>query len=236
MLIPEINPDHTQIIRAQQKKRGWKKGFIVVKPNCSLQSYLTPLYALHKTYGVKQILLTTLQAISGAGHPGVASYDIVDNVVPYIKGEEEKTEREPLKILGSVGKDSIILASGITISAHCNRVPKIDGHLACVSVSFAKKPSLDDILSTWKKFRGVPQELKLPYAPDQPIVYREEHDRPQPRLDRDTERGMAVVCGRLRPCPLLDYRFVGLSHNTIRGAAGGGILNAELLYKQGFFN
>ncbi len=229
MLIPEINAEHISIIPAQQKNRGWKKGFIAVKPNCSLQSYMTPLFALHKKFSVKKVIVTTLQAVSGAGHPGVSSFDIIDNVIPFIGGEEEKSENEPLKILGSMRNGEIVNASGIEISAHCNRVPVIDGHLACVSVSFERKPSRAEILDAWKKFRGVPQELKLPFAPKQPIIYREEENRPQPRLDRDTDKGMAVSVGRLRECNVLDWRFVGLSHNTIRGAAGGGILNAELL-------
>ncbi|MEK6957824.1 MAG: aspartate-semialdehyde dehydrogenase [archaeon] len=234
MLIPEINAEHMSIIPMQQKNRGWANGFIVVKPNCSLQSYMTPLFALHGKFSVKKVIVTTLQAVSGAGHPGVSSFDIIDNVIPYIGGEEEKSENEPMKILGSVKGNEIVNASGIEISAHCNRVPVIDGHLACVSAAFEKKPSRAEILDAWKKFRGIPQELKLPFAPKQPIIYREEENRPQPRLDRDVDKGMAVTVGRLRKCNVLDWRFVGLSHNTIRGAAGGGILNAELLAAKKF--
>jgi aspartate-semialdehyde dehydrogenase len=229
MLIPEINSDHADIIPLQKKNRGWKDGFIVVKPNCSLQSYMTPLSILHNDFGLKQAIITTMQAVSGAGHPGVASYDIIDNIVPYIKGEEEKSEREPLKILGKVKGSQIIPATGISISAHCNRVPTIDGHMACVSVSFNKKPTMDEIFSSWKKYVSIPYKLKLPSAPKDAVVYRDEPDRPQTRLDRDNSNGMGIVVGRLRECNVLQYRFVGLSHNTVRGAAGGGILNAELL-------
>lgn len=234
MIIPEINSDHLSIIPAQQKNHGWNKGFIAVKPNCSLQSYLTPLFALHEKYRIKNVFITTLQAVSGAGYPGVSSFDLIDNVIPFIGGEEEKTENEPLKILGKVEGEKIVNATGIKISAHCNRVPVVDGHTACVSVSFEQKPEKEDILQCWKNFRSVPQELNLPFAPLQPIIYREEENRPQPRLDRDTDKGMSVTVGRLRPCNILDWRFVGLSHNTIRGAAGGGILIAELLAKKNY--
>ncbi|MFH1641421.1 MAG: aspartate-semialdehyde dehydrogenase [Nanoarchaeota archaeon] len=236
MLIPEINPEHLDIIQKQQKNRGWKEGFIVVKPNCSLQSYMTPLFALHKKFKIKKAIITTLQSVSGAGHPGVSSFDILDNIVPYIGGEEEKSEREPQKILGKIEGNKITYNESFQISAHCNRVPTIDGHMACISVEFEKKPTVDEILNTWKEFKGVPQELDLPMAPKQPIIYREEPDRPQTRLDRDSDKGMACVCGRLRDCNIFHYRFTALSHNTIRGAAGGGILNAELLYKKGFIN
>ncbi|PIN85623.1 MAG: aspartate-semialdehyde dehydrogenase [Candidatus Diapherotrites archaeon CG11_big_fil_rev_8_21_14_0_20_37_9] len=236
MIIPEINSRHLEIIPGQMKSHGWDKGFIVVKPNCSLQSYMTPLFALHEKFGVEKAIISTLQAVSGAGHPGVSSFDIIDNVVPYIGGEEEKSEKEPLKILGKIDGNEIKYFDGLEISAHCNRVPVIDGHLACVSVKFRKKPSKEEILDLWEKFRGIPQELDLPFAPKQPIIYRDEADRPQPRLDRDSDKGMAVTVGRLRECNVFDYRFVGLSHNTVRGAAGGGILNAELLVKQGYIN
>ncbi|MFH1590723.1 MAG: aspartate-semialdehyde dehydrogenase [archaeon] len=234
MLIPEINHDHTDIIPVQQKARGWGKGFIAVKPNCSLQSYLTPLFALHDAFGVKDVIITTLQAVSGSGHPGVSSFDVIDNVIPYIGGEEEKSEREPMKILGRITDGQIVPASGISIAAHCNRVGVIDGHLACVSVRFEKKPTREEILSAWESFSSLPQEKKLPSAPPQAIIYNNEPDRPQPRLDRYNGRGMAVTVGRLRECPVFDWRFSGLSHNTIRGAAGGGILNAELLKEKGY--
>lgn len=237
MIIPEINYTHLDLIPYQRKNRGWEKGFIVVKPNCSIQSYLTPVHALIKSgYEVDKLVVTTLQALSGAGHPGVASLDITDNVVPYIPGEEQKTEEEPLKILGTFSKGKISIRKDLSISAHCNRVPVIDGHMACVSLSFknSKPSSLDEVIDIWNSFKSMPQELELPYAPLQPIIYRTEFDRPQPRKDRDVDKGMAVTVGRLRKCNILDLRFVGLSHNTVRGAAGGGILNAELLYNQGY--
>ncbi|MBN2423026.1 aspartate-semialdehyde dehydrogenase [Candidatus Woesearchaeota archaeon] len=238
MLIPEINAEHIEIIPAQKKANSWNKGFIAVKPNCSLQSYLTPVYALMKAgYIVKRIIITTMQAVSGAGYPGVPSLDMVDNIVPYIGGEEEKTEDEPKKILGRIENGKFVYNESIKISAHCNRVPVVDGHTACVSLEFgSKKPSLEEIKKIWAEFRSVPQELKLPFAPSQPIIYREEINRPQPRKDRDADKGMAVSIGRLRECKVFDIRFVGLSHNTVRGAAGGGILNAELLKAKGFFD
>src|SRR3990167_7230553 len=236
MIIAEINPHHLDIIPIQQKQRGWKKGFIVVKPNCSLQSYLTPIFALQKVgYPVERMIITTLQATSGAGYPGVASLDMVDNVVPYIGGEEEKSEQEPLKILGEAKGGKFVPYKGLAISAHCNRVPVSDGHLACVNGLFGKKkPAREKILDIWKKFRAEPQRLDLPFAPKQPIIYRDEQNRPKPKRDRDSDKGMAVTVGRLRPDAIFDFKFAALSHNTIRGASGGGILNAELVYKKGF--
>jgi aspartate-semialdehyde dehydrogenase len=229
MIIGEVNADHLEMIKIQQKNRGWKKGFIVVKPNCSIQSYVAPLAALHQKFTVKTVMVTTMQAISGAGHPGVASFDILENVIPLIKGEEEKSEKEPRKIFGSIKGKEIVHDDSIVISAHCNRVPTIDGHMACVSFSCAKKPTEQEILSAWKAFKGPPQDLKLPFAPVQAITYMEEANRPQPRLDRDADKGMTVSVGRLREDPVFQWKFVGLSHNTVRGAAGGGILIAELL-------
>ena len=241
MLIPEINPEHTDIIEAQKKHHGWDKGFIAVKPNCSLQSYMAPVYALIKAgYPVKRMVVTTMQAVSGAGYPGVSSFDMIDNIVPYIGGEEEKTEQECLKILGSVDGGKIKNAASPLVSAHCNRVPVIDGHTACVSLEFdlpeGKKPSLEEIEKVWTAFRAFPQEQNLPSAPVHPIIVRHETNRPQPRRDRDADKGMAVTIGRLRPCRVFDVRFVALSHNTKRGAALGGILNAELLKAKGFFD
>lgn len=220
VIIPEINAHHLDALPFQP----WK-GPLIAKPNCSLQSYLLPLYALHRTHRLKRAIITTLQSISGAGFSGVASMDILDNLIPLIRGEEEKSEWEPLKILGKVTPQGIEAEESLRLSAHCNRVPVIEGHVACVSVEFDRKPSREEILYAWHNFRG----LSLPSAPEMPIVYRPEADRPQPRLDRDAGKGMAISVGRLRECPVLDWRFVGLSHNTIRGAAGGGILNAELL-------
>ncbi len=233
LLIPEINPEHLEIIHEQQKRRGWKKGFIVAKPNCSLQSYLFPLFPLHRAFGIETVIVSTMQALSGAGHPGISSLDIIDNLIPYIGGEEEKSETEPLKILGSIESGRFKPAQ-MTISAHCNRVPVLDGHTACVSVRFKKRTSKEEILQLWKEFKGLPQILSLPSAPLQPILYREEKDRPQPKLDRYAGNGMAITVGRLRECPALDFRFVALSHNALRGAASGGILNAELLFRQGY--
>ena len=231
MLIPEINHSHADIIPAQRKHYGWDKGLLAVKPNCSLQSYLTPIHALReKGYQIDRIIITTMQAISGAGYPGPATYDLLDNVVPYIGGEEEKTELEPLKIFGTIKEGKFIYDQSIQISAHCNRVPVIDGHTACVSMGFkGDKPELHEIVEIWENFRSLPQELDLPSAPSQPIIVRHEVDRPQPRRDRDMDKAMAVTVGRLRECNVFDYRFVGLSHNTVRGAAGGAILMAELL-------
>jgi len=235
MLIPEINPGHIEIIPFQKKNRGFNRGFIVVKPNCSIQSFMTPVYALMKgRYNIAEIDVTTQQALSGAGHPGVSALDILDNRIPYISGEEDKTEKEPLKILGEISSGVIINNRNLEIYSQCNRDNVMEGHTACVKLRFSgNNVGLENILDTWRKFRALPQELKLPFAPEHPIIYRGEPDRPQPKIDRDSEKGMAVTVGRLR---IVKGRilFVGLSHNTIRGAAGGGILNAELLYKKGY--
>ncbi len=233
MLIPEINPEHVEIIPIQKKNRGWGYGFIAVKPNCSLQCYMAPLYALKK-FGVKQAVVTMMQAISGGGHSSFETIDIGDNIIPFIGGEEEKSEREPLKILGRIEGNEIACADEPVFSAHCNRVPVVDGHMACVSVKFERKPSREQIIEAWNTFSGVPQKLNLPMAPEKPIIYKDEPDRPQTRYDRDNGKGMAVTVGRLRECRVLDWRFVALSHNMIRGAAGGGILNAELLKAKGY--
>lgn len=241
MLVPEINYSHLDIIAAQRKRHGWSKGFIAVKPNCSLQTYMMPLHALIQAgYPVRRMIVTTLQATSGAGYPGVASYDMIDNIVPFIGGEEEKTERECLKILGQVDGERIRNAELPLVSSTCTRVPVIDGHTACVSLEFDlpedRKPGLEEIERVWTSYRSVPQELGLPSAPEHPIVVRHEENRPQPRRDRETEKGMACVIGRLRKCNVFDVKFVALSHNTKRGAALGGILNAELLKAKGFFD
>ncbi|MBO4386024.1 MAG: aspartate-semialdehyde dehydrogenase [Treponema sp.] len=241
MLVPEINYSHLDIIKKQQEAHGWKKGFIVVKPNCSLQTYMMPLHALIMAgYPVKRMIVTTEQAVSGAGYPGVPSYDMIDNIVPYIGGEEEKTEKECLKILGKVNGSKIENASAPLVSSTCTRVPVIDGHTASVNLEFDlpedKKPSLEEIERVWTSYTSVPQELNLPSAPEHPIVVRHEENRPQPRRDRETEKGMACVIGRLRKCNVFDVKFVALSHNTKRGAALGGILNAELLKAKGFFD
>lgn len=242
MLIPEINSNHLDLINVQKKNHGYDKGFVLVKPNCSLQSYLTPMHALEKKgYKIKRAIITTMQAVSGAGYPGVASLDMIDNVVPYIGGEEEKSEIEPQKILGKINLETgeIEYDKSIAISAHCNRVPVHDGHTACVSIEFDKDvikkiPTKEEIIKIWSEFTSIPQELELPFAPIKPIHYIKEDNRPQPKKDRDIDKAMAISIGRLRKCNVFDYRFVGLSHNTVRGAAGGGILNAELLYKKGY--
>jgi aspartate-semialdehyde dehydrogenase len=236
MMIPEINADHFAVIADQRKSRGWGKGLLVVKPNCSIQSYMIPLYAIMKAgYRIDRMIVTTLQALSGATFPGPAAIDMVDNCLPFISGEEEKSEVEPLKIFGRVQGGRIVSDDLIKISAHCNRVPVFDGHTACCSIGFAgKKPEMAEIVNIWKSFRALPQELKLPSAPDPVLIYRDEVDRPQPQKDRDAGNGMAVTVGRLRKCNVFDYRFAGLHHNTVRGAAGGAILTAELLKAQGF--
>jgi aspartate-semialdehyde dehydrogenase len=236
VMIPEINSEHLNIIPLQQKIYGWNKGFLVVKPNCSIQSYMLPIYALIKAgYPIDKMIVTTLQAVSGAGFPGPASIDLIDNIVPYIGGEEEKSEIEPLKILGTIQDGKIVPNGNIKISAHCNRVPVTDGHTACCSIQFAgKKPEMEEVIHLWKSFSSLPQELKLPSAPIPPMVYKDEPDRPQPQKDRDTGNSMTVSVGRLRKCNVFDYRFVGLHHNTVRGAAGGAILTAELLVAKGY--
>ena len=238
MIIPEVNPEHADIIPFQRKKRGWSSGLIAVKSNCSIQSYMTPLYALvREGYEIRRMVITTLQALSGAGYPGPSALDVIDNIVPFIQGEEEKSQDEPLKIFGKIVDGAFVNNSSVKISAHCNRVQVIHGHTACVSVEFGdRKPSLEEIQIIWRNFRSVPQELALPFAPERPIIYCNEPDRPQPQKDRDLDKGMAVSVGRLRTCNVFDARFVGLHHNTIRGAAGGAILTAELLKARGFIN
>jgi aspartate-semialdehyde dehydrogenase len=235
VLIPEVNAYHLDAIATQQANHDWDGGFVVVKPNCSVQSYLIPVHALATAgYPVRSLVVTMLQGLSGAGYPGVSALDIVDNIVPFISGEEEKSESEPLKIMGAVSGRGIAPMDNLTISAHCTRVPVLDGHSACVSMGFGDpKPGLEEIERIWREFTSVPQDLKLPSAPPRPIMISTVPDRPQPRKDRLAGKGMAITVGRLRPCNVLDYRFVGLSHNTIRGAAGGGILNAELLKARG---
>jgi len=235
MIIGEINSDHIEVIPIQQRHRGFNEGFVIVKPNCSVQSYLTLIFALEKAgYKVDKLIITTLQAVSGAGYPGVSSLDVIDNIVPYINGEEEKTEKEPSKILGKVGENGIINDESIQISSTCTRVPVIDGHIASVNMKFKEViPSREEIIEIWHNFESIPQKLELPFAPKKPIIYLEQIDRPQPRKDSDNDKGMAVTVGRLRKDNIFDYKFVSLSHNTVRGAAGGAILNAELLIKKG---
>lgn len=236
LVIPEVNPEHMALAKVQQKKYG-SKGFIMCNGNCTTIHLALALAPLHKQFGLKKVLVTSMQALSGAGYPGVASLDIIDNVVPYIGGEEDKVEQEPRKFFGELKGETIELAN-IRISAHCNRVATRDGHMETVSVEFAgdsaaHKPKYDDIIAAFDTFRGLPQELKLPLAPEHPTIYRREKDRPQVKLDRDAEKGMATIIGRLRDCNVMDYKFVLLGHNTLRGAAGATVLNAELLYAQG---
>ncbi len=235
MIIPEINADHLSVIAAQRKRLGTKRGFIAVKSNCSLQSYVPLLHPL-LSFGVKSAAVCTYQAISGAGKTFETMPEIVDNVIPYIGGEEEKSEVEPLKIWGKAEGDGIMNATAPVITAQCLRVPVSDGHTAAVFVSFEKKPTKEEILSAWANYAGEPQKLGLPSAPKQFIHYFEEDNRPQPKLDRMTERGMAVCAGRLREDTLFDYKFIGFSHNTLRGAAGGAVLLAELLAAKGYFD
>lgn len=233
MVVPEINDAHLSVIEAQRKRLGTTRGFIAVKPNCSIQSYvpqLTPLLDLKPT----KVLATTYQAISGAGKTFREWPEMIDNVIPYIGGEEEKSEQEPLRIWGHVENGAIVKADAPLITTQCIRVPVTDGHLAAVFVSFEKKPTKEEILVRWKAFSGEPQRLGLPSAPAQFITYFEEDNRPQTGLDRMTERGMGVCAGRLREDSLFDFKFVGLSHNTLRGAAGGGVLIAELLAVKGY--
>ncbi len=235
MVIPEINDAHLEVIAAQRKRLGTKRGFIAVKPNCSIQSYVPALTPLRK-YGIKEVVATTYQAISGAGKTFKEWSEMIDNIIPYIGGEEEKSEQEPLRVWGKVENGEIVKADAPVITTQCIRVPVSDGHTAAVFVKFENKPTKEEILKAWAEFRGKPQELGLPNAPEQFITYFEEDNRPQAALDRDIYGGMGVTVGRLREDTLYDYKFVGLSHNTLRGAAGGAVLIAELLYREGYFN
>ena len=235
MIVPEINAEHAQIIDAQRKRLGTKRGFIAVKSNCSLQSYVPALHPL-LGFGVTKVLACTYQAISGAGKTFATWPEMVDNVIPYIGGEEEKSEIEPLKLWGHIEGDEIVEATTPSITTQCLRVPVSDGHMAAVFMSFAHKPSIEQIRKAWAEFRGPAQELELPSAPKQFLHYFEEPDRPQTKLDRNLENGMAVSIGRLREDTQYDYKFVCLSHNTLRGAAGGGILMAELLANLGYLD
>ena len=233
MVVPEINPEHLEVIEAQRKRLGTKRGFIAVKSNCSLQSYIPALHPL-RGYGIDKVLVCTYQAISGAGKTFKSWPEMVDNVIPYIGGEEEKSEREPMKLWGKVEDGVIKNATDPSITAQCIRVAASDGHMAAVFVSFKQKPEKDEMIRIWKSFAGRAQELELPTAPKQFLHYFEEDNRPQTRLDRDIDKGMAVSIGRLRPDTQYDYKFVCLSHNTLRGAAGGAMLLAELLCAENY--
>ncbi|MEG1381264.1 MAG: aspartate-semialdehyde dehydrogenase [Ruthenibacterium sp.] len=236
MVVPEINAEHIEIIDAQRRRLGTKRGFIAVKSNCSLQSYVPALHPLMADFGVSKCLVCTYQAISGAGKTFDTWPEMVDNCIPYIGGEEEKSEQEPLKLWGKIVGDAIVPAQSPSITAQCLRVACSDGHMAAVFVSFDKKPSMEQIKEKWATFAGSAQELQLPSAPKQFLHYFEEDNRPQTKLDRNLENGMAVSIGRLRPDTQYDYKFVCLSHNTLRGAAGGAVLLAELLAKKGYFD
>ncbi len=235
MVIPEVNPKHLEVIAYQRKRLGTKRGLIAVKPNCSIQSYVPALTPLRK-YGIKEVVATTYQAISGAGKTFNEWPEMIDNIIPYIGGEEEKSEQEPLRVWGKVENGEIVKADAPLITTQCIRVPVTDGHTAAVFVRFENKPTKEQILEDWKNFEGEPQTLGLPHAPEQFVTYFEEDNRPQAHIDRDIYGGMGVTVGRLREDSLFDYKFVGLSHNTLRGAAGGAVLIAELLYKKGYFD
>jgi aspartate-semialdehyde dehydrogenase len=235
LLLPEINADHSKLIEIQKAKRGYQKGFIVTNSNCSAMALCLALAPLDRAFGVEKVIVTTLQAISGAGYPGVPSLDIVGNVIPYIGDEEEKIETETRKILGKMKNGKIEMHSMI-LSATTTRVPVIDGHTESVNVKLQKRPSLAELENAVRSYTALPQKLRLPSAPEHPVVLKEEIDRPQPRLDVNINKGMSTIVGRVRPCPIFDWKFVILGHNTIRGAAGAAILNAELLKSQGFLS
>ncbi len=230
LIIPEVNPDHITLIKNQRTK-----GAIITNPNCSTIGLTLALKPIQDKFGINKVNVVTMQAISGAGYPGLPSMDIIENVVPYISGEETKMETEPLKILGTYYENGIV-NSDMKISAQCNRVPVIDGHTECVQIALDKKTGLDEIIRCWKEFKALPQELNLPSAPMNPILYLSEANYPQPKIHRNVDGGMAVSIGRLRECSIFDFKFVVLSHNTIRGAAGGTILIAELMKAQGYFD
>lgn len=236
MVVPEINPEHLEVIPAQRARLGTKKGFVAVKSNCSLQSYVPALHPLKDEFGLTKALVCTYQAISGAGKTFATWPEMVDNCIPYIGGEEEKSEQEPLKLWGKVEAGVIVPAAAPSITAQCLRIPVSDGHMAAVFMSFEKTPSKEEILARWADYEGEAQRLKLPSAPKHFLHYFEENDRPQTKLDRNLENGMAVSIGRLRPDTQYDYKFVCLSHNTLRGAAGGAVLLAELLAAKGYFD
>ena len=232
LLIPEVNADHAAAIHEQRKQRNWS-GYIITNANCSATPLVMALKPLQEAFGVKKVMVTTLQAISGAGYPGLSSYDILDNAIPYISGEEEKVERETLKMLGRWDEGYGFTDAAMVVSAHCNRVATREGHLECASIELVREVEAEEVIAAWENYQAEPQYLKLPSAPERALLYRREPDRPQTLRDRDTGRGMTVTIGRLRRCPILHYKFALLGHNTIRGAAGGSILNAELCVSKG---
>jgi aspartate-semialdehyde dehydrogenase len=239
LIIPEVNGDHVPLIKTQKwyKKNG---GFMVTNPNCSAIGLVLALAPLHRRFGIDKIFVATMQAISGAGYPGVPSMDILGNVIPYIAKEEDKMEAETRKLLGSLVESSLngsrVIDADLALSAHCNRVAVEDGHTESVSLKLSTPAQAEEIIEAWNEFRCLPQKLKLPTAPEQPVIYESAPDRPQPRLDRGRGNGMSAVCGRLRPCNIFDWKFTVLSHNTIRGAAGAAVLNGELLKAQGYLS
>jgi aspartate-semialdehyde dehydrogenase len=234
LLIPEVNPEHLVLVRGQRQRHGWK-GMIVTNPNCTTVGLAMSLAPLERAFGLEKVLMTSMQAVSGAGYPGVPTLDILANVIPYISNEEEKVERETRKLLGKL-VDGAVRPGEFAVSAQCNRVLVEDGHTESISVALKTEASLRDLVEAWRSFRSIPQERALPSAPKHPIIVREECDRPQPKFDLDAERGMATVVGRLRPCPVLQYKYTALSHNTIRGAAGAALLNAELMKSEGYLD
>ena len=234
LLIPEVNPEHLALIRRQRQERGWK-GMIVTNPNCTTIGLVMSLAPLDRAFGLEKVLMTSMQAVSGAGYPGVPTLDILGNVIPYIGSEEEKVEAETLKLLGEFS-DGHVRPGEFAVSAHCNRVLVEDGHMESISVALKSKATPEDLIEAWRSFRALPQERKLPSAPAHAIVVREEKDRPQPKFDVNTENGMATVVGRVRPCPVLQFKYMALSHNTIRGAAGAALLNAELMKSEGYLD
>jgi aspartate-semialdehyde dehydrogenase len=234
LVIPEVNPEHIGMIDVQRKNRDWGFGLIVANPNCSTIHLVLALKPIWDAFGIEYAMVTTLQAVSGAGYPGVPSLDMLDNIVPYIGGEEEKIESETLKIFGDFPGQGEITNADITLSTQCTRVPVRDGHTESVSLKLRQNAGIEDVVDAFRAFQGEPQKLGLPSAPARPVVVRAEEDRPQPVLDRDTEHGMASVVGRVRECSIFDVKFMVLGHNTIRGAAGASILNAELLVQKGY--
>lgn len=234
LVIPEVNPDHLALVKMQRKQRGWK-GMIVTNPNCTTVGLVMSLAPIERSFGLEKVLVTSMQAVSGAGYPGVPTLDILGNVIPHIGGEEEKVEREAHKLLGKL-TDGQVSKGDFIISAHCNRVLVENGHTEAVSLSLRTEAKLEDLIEAWEKFRALPQERGLPTAPKHPIIMRKERDRPQPKFDTEVEGGMAAVIGRVRTCPVLQFKYTTVSHNTIRGAAGAALLNAELMKSEGYLD
>ncbi len=232
LLIPEVNPDHLALIEVQRKRRGWS-GAIITNPNCTSTPITMAFRPLLDAFGIQRAIVVSMQALSGAGYPGIASYDAIDNVIPFIGGEEPKVETEPQKMLGAL-RDGEVTPAAFATSAQCNRVPVLEGHTVCISVALERPASTEEVIAAMREFRALPQELDLPTAPAQPLIVREEDNRPQPRRDRGVQNDMPTIVGRVRPCPILTHRMVTMTHNTIRGAAGGSVLNAELMVRQGY--